>query len=507
MKRQTRDWWATAWLGLLLFCALSASWLPVDPTDFDVTSRLKPPNWQHLFGTTRLGEDIFAQCIHGTRVTLLVGVGAPLVAAIIGLPLGVVAGFLGGRVDFIVSLLLDTALAMPAFIVSIVLVTAFGASIATVIAVVGIISAPFVARVSRTAARAIADRPYVMSARSLGATSARIMWVDLRPNLASPIASLLILVGGAAVLVEGGLSYIGLGVPLENASWGRLVASGRSELATAWWWSFIPSLLFFVTVLSVNVLSDRWQRSSLPLPQSARARRSGFDSVARGQTSNAALIVSGLAVSVSSSTSASSPQLVRSFSIRIDTGELVALVGPSGTGKTTIARAVCGVLDDRMVATGAIETAHTGGRSTALIMQEPRRSLDPVTRIGSQIAEPARVHCGLSRRDAQARAMELLALVGIDDPARRMRCYPHDLSGGQCQRVAIALALACEPAVLVADEPTASLDPIATKMMFDVFDEVRRRTGVAILVITHDIASARTRADRLVEIGSTAVLF
>jgi ABC-type dipeptide/oligopeptide/nickel transport system ATPase component len=135
------------------------------------------------------------------------------------------------------------------------------------------------------------------------------------------------------------------------------------------------------------------------------------------------------------------------------------------------------------------------------VMQEPRRSLNPVARIGRQIAEPARVHLGLSRSEAWARAEELLILVGLSDPGRRLRSYAHELSGGQCQRVAIALALACAPGVLIADEPTASLDPVATRAIFDLFDNVRRETGVAILVITHDLASARLRADRIVELS------
>jgi peptide/nickel transport system permease protein len=492
MTRRLGPLLATTWLGLLAISAATASWLPIDPNRFDSLARLSAPSWHHPFGTTRLGEDLFALCVH---VAVVVGVGAALLAALIGLPLGLTAGYLGGRADATISLVVDAALALPAFIVSVVLVTAFGASVMSVIVVIGLVSAPFVARVSRSAARALADRDFVIVARSLGARPARIMWVELRPNLVAPMASLLALVSGAAILVEGGLSYVGLGVPLGNASWGRLIAGGREELATAWWWSLIPSLLFFFTVLAVNVLADHWQGARLRRP---RERSVGRPSgVIIGTVLDEALVVSNLTVSL-----AAHPDqpIVSNFDLCVRRGELVALVGPSGVGKTTIARAICGVLDNAMVGTGSIQTAETRGHRAALVMQEPRRSLNPVTRIGRQIAEPARVHLGLSRSEAWARAEELLTLVGVSEPSRRMRSYAHELSGGQCQRVAIALALASEPGVLIADEPTASLDPLATRATFDLFDTVRRETGVAILVITHDMASARLRADRIVEL-------
>jgi ABC-type dipeptide/oligopeptide/nickel transport system ATPase subunit len=432
---------------------------------------------------------------------VLVGIGGTLFAALIGLPLGLAAGYLGGRTDAMISLLLDAALALPAFIVAVVLVTAFGASVMSVIVVVGLLLAPFTARVSRSATRALAERDFVIVARSLGARPARIMWVELRPNLVAPMTSLLALVSGAAILVEGGLSYVGLGVPLGNASWGRLIAGGREELARAWWWSLVPSLLFFFTVLAVNVLADHWQGARLLRPrEKSLGRASGLivgSVVVRGVVDEA-LVVSNLTVSL---TAQLDRPIVRNFDLSVRRGELVALVGPSGVGKTTIARAICGVLDNAMVATGSIHTAETSGHRAALVMQEPRRSLNPVARIGRQIAEPARVHLGLSRSEAWARAEELLILVGLSDPGRRLRSYAHELSGGQCQRVAIALALACAPGVLIADEPTASLDPVATRAIFDLFDNVRRETGVAILVITHDLASARLRADRIVELS------
>ena len=507
MRDRIGAWSAASWIALLTFAALTASWLPIDPNRFDPRARLAAPNWNHPFGTTRLGEDLFAQCVHGSRVTLLVGLGAPLVAALIGLPLGMSAGFLGGRVDQAISLLLDAALSMPTFIVAVVLVTSLGATIGTVIVVVGIISSPFVARVSRSATRAISDRDFVTAARSLGATSGRVIWVELRPNLTAPIGSLLALVGGAAVLVEGGLSYVGLGVPLENASWGRLVASGRDELATAWWWSLLPSLLFFLTILSVNVIGDRWQRGPVhpihPIHPIHRVRRRATRQIERGSLvtghlDDAALLVSNLTISLRSPKGGPGREIVSNFDVQLAPGELVALVGPSGVGKTTVARAICGALDDAMVATGSVQTTRSRGHHAALIMQEPRRSLNPVSRVGHQIAEAARVHLGLSRRDAHELARHLLTLVAIDDPDRRMRCYPHELSGGQCQRIAIALALASEPGVLIADEPTASLDPVATRNVYNLFDSVRQRTGVAILVITHDLASARQRADRII---------
>ena len=204
-------------------------------------------------------------------------------------------------------------------------------------------------------------------------------------------------------------------------------------------------------------------------------------------------------------------QAVDDVSFRLGHGEIVALVGESGCGKSVTAMAVLGLLPSSADVTGSIEFAGrelTGlakrtmsdirGRDIAMVFQEPMTSLNPVLTVGRQIGEVLRRHEGLSRKASRERARELLELVGIPAPERRVREYPHQLSGGMRQRVMIAMAVACDPKVLVADEPTTALDVTIQAGVLDVFRDLRDRLGTSIIVITHDLGVVADLADRVV---------
>jgi len=205
------------------------------------------------------------------------------------------------------------------------------------------------------------------------------------------------------------------------------------------------------------------------------------------------------------------------------------VVGESGSGKSVTAFTVMGILDaagrvaagrvvfgglDLVAATPA-ERALQRGREMAMIFQNPRTALNPIRPVGRQIADVLLRHANVTRRQARARAVELLARVQIPDPARRARAYPFELSGGMCQRVMIALALACAPALLIADEPTTGLDVTTQAAIMDLIGDLGRQSRMATLLITHDLALAAARADRIVvmhaghvvEAGPTAALF
>ncbi|MFC6341903.1 ATP-binding cassette domain-containing protein, partial [Nocardioides hankookensis] len=219
---------------------------------------------------------------------------------------------------------------------------------------------------------------------------------------------------------------------------------------------------------------------------------------------------------------------VRSVSVTVDEGEVVALVGESGSGKSLTARAVIGLLPDGAVATGSIrlrgdellglpETSYNAirGRRVAMVFQEPQTALNPVRTIGWQIAEALRAHGGVRGKAAKARAVELLREVEIPDPEERLGFYPHQLSGGQKQRVVLALALANEPELLLADEPTTALDVTVQAEILALLRRIRDRTGTSILIITHNMGVVAHLADRVgvlrqgevVEEASTRDLF
>jgi len=219
--------------------------------------------------------------------------------------------------------------------------------------------------------------------------------------------------------------------------------------------------------------------------------------------------------------------VVDRVSFRIHRGEKFALVGESGSGKTQTALALLRLNGDARVsgrirfggrdllALGEREMRGVRGREIAMIFQEPMTALNPLYTVGDQISETLVLHEGSTRAAARARAIELLELTGIPEPQRRVDSYSHQLSGGQRQRAMIAMALACSPALLVADEPTTALDVTIQRQIVELLDDLQRRLGMSVLLITHDLPLVRRfagrvgvmRQGRLLEVGTTPVLF
>ena len=221
------------------------------------------------------------------------------------------------------------------------------------------------------------------------------------------------------------------------------------------------------------------------------------------------LDVDGL--SVAFRTRAGTVRALDRVAFTLHAGETLALVGESGSGKSVTAFALLGLLDAAgqvtagcallegvdLAAASPRVMAGIRGRRAAMIFQNPRAALNPIRPIGKQIADVLRRHAGLGRRAAAAGAVELLRAVGIPDPARRAAAYPFELSGGMCQRVVIAIAVSARPALLIADEPTTGLDVTTQAVVMDLLDALARDTGMATLLITHDLALASERADRI----------
>ena len=203
---------------------------------------------------------------------------------------------------------------------------------------------------------------------------------------------------------------------------------------------------------------------------------------------------------------------VDGVSISVDKGEVLAIVGESGSGKSVSMLAVMGLLPwtakitaDRMLFEGKdFQTLSPAdrrkliGKDIAMIFQEPVASLNPCFTVGFQIEEVLRIHLGLDKKARRARAIELFTLVGLPNPEERLHAFPHQMSGGQCQRVMIAIAIACDPKLLIADEPTTALDVTIQKQILDLIMDLQVRTGMGLIMITHDMGVVAETADRVV---------
>ncbi|WP_138466941.1 ABC transporter permease [Poseidonocella sp. HB161398] len=253
--------------GLVLLAAVAmalfAPWLaPQDPYAQDLTARVLPPFWHdradpaHLLGTDHLGRDYLSRLIYGARVSLAVGLGVILVSGTIGITLGLAAGYFGGTVDMIVSFVVTTRLSLPIVLVALAAVALAGASLSTLIAVLGLLLWDRFAVVSRAAAQSLRSRDFVKGMRAIGAGHLRILFLELLPNMRGALIVVMTLEVANAILLEAALSFLGLGVRAPMASWGLMIAEGRENILFDPWLIALPGGLLCALVLAVNLLGD-----------------------------------------------------------------------------------------------------------------------------------------------------------------------------------------------------------------------------------------------------------
>lgn len=259
--RWIRDHIALALPALLLLALLLASllapWLPVaDPTQINMLDKLLPPTPEHWFGTDALGRDIFAQVLHGARISLLIGVGVVFVAVLIGVPVGLVAGYSGGWVDSSLMRFADLFLAFPPLLLPILLVAMAGPGLGNAMLAVAVSWFPWYARIARAAAMAVKSENYIVSARAFGASHFRILWRHVLPNSSTPILVQASLDFGYAILTTASLGFIGLGAIPPTPEWGLMISNARSIFLEYWWTATFPGAAIFVTVVAANLMGD-----------------------------------------------------------------------------------------------------------------------------------------------------------------------------------------------------------------------------------------------------------
>lgn len=536
---------AGSFLCVLAAVAVAAPWLTRHDPNLgrDLRDAFQGPGSEYWLGTDRVGRDIFTRLAYGARYALVAGFQAVLIALAIGVPLGLMLGYFRGWVDRTVMRLVEALVALPAVVLALAIVAVVGPGITQAMFAIGLVYSMVITRLARAEVLAVREEVYVDGARAAGAGHARIMMRHILPNVAPALIVQTTLLFATAVLAEAGLSLLGVGAASDQASWGRMLADSRESLNQSLWPAIPPGVAVFVTVLGFNMFGDGLRDA---FAREARGGRLGVSTIKRRShdritpaitgserdgatmrsepepprtlmpTANEGngvvplLAVGNLTVSFPSPGSGGRVDVLQQVSFEVQRGEVLALVGESGSGKSMTALSILGLVPEPGTAKADFirldgcdlvglefeRLRRLRGQQIGVIFQEPSAALNPAFTVGRQISEGMRAHLGLSRKAARARAIELLHRVGIPQAAQRLDDYPHQFSGGMAQRVVIAMALSCEPRLLIADEPTTALDVTVQGQVLDLIGELSSEFGLSVLLITHDLGVVSDLADR-----------
>lgn len=263
-KRRRPSWpWserlASGWLIVLVLAMLALpTLLSLDPLALHADARLVGPNSEYLLGTDNLGRDLLARALDGARVSLLIGVGSTAIAALIGVPLGMLAAYVGGWFDAVISFMVDVVLAFPGLVLALALTSFLGPSITNVMIAITVPMVPVFVRLSKAQTRAVVGKEFVEAAEVIGTPITSIMRRDILPNILEALLSFAFVSIGRAILIEGGLSFLGIGVPLPQPTWGSMINEGRIYMATDPMVILVPAVFLILTILSLNIVSDRF---------------------------------------------------------------------------------------------------------------------------------------------------------------------------------------------------------------------------------------------------------
>ena len=255
------------WIALVALGAIFADLLPIpSPTDMDMLGKRALPSAEHWLGNDVLGRDVFSRLIYGGRISLTVGLLAPVIGVTIGGALGMLAGYFRGRLETFITGGVDVLLAFPPLVFALAVTAYLGQSVLNITLVIGVLGIPAFTRVARAVTLSLSEREFVTAARALGATHSRIILRELLPNVALPLVAFFLLGVAVTIVVEGALSFLGLGVPPPAPSWGSMIGEGRESLDIAPWLAFLPAGVMFLTVLAFNVVGDTLRALTDPRP-------------------------------------------------------------------------------------------------------------------------------------------------------------------------------------------------------------------------------------------------
>ncbi|MGB2436067.1 MAG: nickel ABC transporter ATP-binding protein NikE [Candidatus Puniceispirillales bacterium] len=493
---------------IMLSGLLSFFWTPADPSLINIANRMQPPSAAAWLGTDHFGRDILSQIMAATPVTLSVALIGVFIGMMGGIPLGLIAAFnQKPAFDHILTRGGDVLFAFPAVIMAMLLTAGFGAGISIAMLAIGLFNIPVFLRMTRASAMQQQHMTYILSARLAGKSTFRIAAEHILPNIAPLLILQATIQFSLAILAEAGLSYLGLGAQPPIPSWGRMLADSQTMIGLAPHMAIAPGLTIMLTVIGINLIGEGWRQRIDPHHMTEQATHDTAPTKPDGHSATppaspmekapdpSLLMVRNLSVRHQDSL------ILSPLSLSINQGDRIGLIGASGAGKSILSLAIMGLLPPDFHVTGQIQINGKDvditrdammrpyrGKSFAMIFQDPRLALNPIQGIAAQIAEAAELSHGISRKDAEQMAQHSLNRVGLTPDIVSPDSLPDMLSGGQCQRVMIAMAIIGKPQLLIADEPTTSLDTVTQAGILTLLNQLAEEDNMALLMISHDLA-------------------
>ncbi|MDZ7722797.1 MAG: dipeptide/oligopeptide/nickel ABC transporter permease/ATP-binding protein [candidate division KSB1 bacterium] len=495
---------------LLLFMTLAFTLGPLlsnyQPDQIDPSgTRLSAPSADHIMGTDQLGRDVFARVLQGGRISMFIALGAGFCCLLLGSTYGALSGYIGGRTDAVCMRIVDVLLSFPVLYLAVTIMAVAGMGLAPLAMVIVLTCWMDIARLVRADILSIKTRPYITKALASGYGLNRVLFVHILPNVLPTLLAIALLRIAEIIMLESALSYLGLGVQPPAASLGSIISDGRMYLATAWWITVFPGAAIVLTTVGLYLLGE------------------GLHKRKRGELF---LTIEHLKVYFKNNKRVI--KAVDHISFTIQPRQTFALVGESGSGKSVTAASILKLVppsgrmqgnviwkNQNIAAFTEKQMQRIRGGQIGLVLQDPLSALNPVICIGKQIAEVIRFHNHLSKKESKRKALELMQRVYLSPPDQYFSMYAHELSGGLRQRALIAIALAANPELLIADEPTTALDVSVQQQILLLLSELKKEMQLSILLITHDLGVVSQIAEhvavmyagKIVEIAAKEALF
>ncbi|GHV50301.1 hypothetical protein AGMMS49579_03680 [Spirochaetia bacterium] len=481
-----------------------------------------------LMGADNLGRDLFSRIVYGSRISLTIGFVATAFSLLLAVLFGGLAGYFGGAADWSIMRLCEFFMLIPGLYLILFLRSLLssnmdsGQAYMMITVILSLVGWPGTARTIRGMVHAIKREEFVLNSQLEMIPSTVIILRDIIPQIASLLIVSIALSIPGFIMTETTLSYLGLGITDPAVSWGSLIKRDISTIANLrnYPWLLNPVWFLLGVTLAFNFIGDALRDFYDPYHTVFSRRKKTVNSEEKNSHSNSKtnhsvplLQIENLSVTFSliRGNAAILVKAVRGVSFSLKRGEILGIVGESGSGKSVSTQAIPGLLPGNTILSGSIRYEGTDilGQSTAflreyrgkkigMIFQEPGRSYDPLQNMGSVFYETLKnSNPEITKEESAEKAEALLAETGLDNGRDRLSNFPHQFSGGQLQRIGIALALAQGCELLIADEPTTALDVTIQKQIVDLLNKLRESRGISIIFISHDIDLVAEISDRI----------